>query len=193
VSRLSPLLGLQVILVAACLQSPPMGSEALVPGLALRGTLAKERVLQSDVERDGIRRVIWESSIDRLEIRVTPVVGELAARRLVSDREHLLSAVFEQPYSTYKLGPMSKRRCPDGLRPVPVDLQHDALRGHAYLLAATEDYVFGGCSSESAELVAAYVNVWCPGAVEVFELRYYAARSQGRGYRQRFLDSLACE
>jgi hypothetical protein len=186
------LVGLQVILLFACSQSSSTDSEPLVPGLSLGGILANERVLQSDVERDGIRRLIWESPFDRLEIRVTPVAGERAAARLVADREHLLKAVFEQPYSTYKLGPMSKRRCPDGLRPVPVDLHDNDLRGHAYFLAATGDYVFGGCSSESAELVSAYVNVWCLSAGEVFELRYYAALPLGSSARQRLIDSLSC-
>ena len=188
-SRLCFLLGLVVCLLAACSQS---GAPALVPGMSLGGTLGSELVLQSDVERDGARRLVWASSGDRLELRVTPVPDDGAAAQLVADREHLLAAVFEQPYSTYKLGPMSERRCPDGLRPTPVDLKQSGLKGHAYFLSATRDFVFGGCSSESGDLVSVYANLWCSTHLEVFELRYYSAPPQGLANRQGLVDSLQC-
>jgi len=191
--RVSPELSVLFLVVAlACSPGTQTPVQQLAPGLSLVAELPVALVLRADEERGPLRRVIWESETDRLEVRVTSVSEETEATRLVADRAQLLRAVFVQPYSTHKLDMNAERRCPDHLRPHPLTLAAAAPQGQAYALSANADHIYGGCSSESSAQASIYANLYCPQGQRVYELRFFSPKEIAGDKLERLIASLRC-
>jgi len=149
--------------------------------------------LTDETHDAALHEYVWSDEARSIRVRESRDVDAAQAGELMEARSHLFEALFETfrpPYPGFVDNGMT--RCPPDLLPRKSSVNTTDMWRIGYATTANRRYVIGGCTTETTELMAAYVIVYCADRRVFYEAWYFSERDGHGAAPEVFIEAVRC-